>query len=402
MVISNHLPDQNGCGGGGGIIEKNQTICRLNISAYVRLPSTRPPLTGVGRHAVCVLRELTGFDQVSLIAYRRDLTLGGDVPAGNALAGFPVSSLPVSHYLIERCWHLLHAPAVDAFAHAADWCYAPFECYIPSRRARVAVTFHDLHALEPDLPWSDTATHQRFASRWRRKLKPIVKHTDVLLAVSEFTKSRIQDLLGVSSDRIAVVGNGVDEMFFQPLPPLSQQETALHENRPYVLLTGGLTRKKGGQYVLPVAEALARRSPDVRFIVTGFRNDPDFERRGREIGNFIFAGHVDDALYHKLLGRARLLLFLSRYEGFGIPILEAMAMGVPVVASQFSSLPEVVGDAGFQVDAGATQDVAAVIHELCISHSSCQPMIERGRRRAGERRWRKCALAVHEALHARS
>jgi glycosyltransferase involved in cell wall biosynthesis len=373
----------------------------MRVAAYVRLPWTRPPLTGVGRHAVCVIRELSQLEPVTLIPYRWDLTAGVIVPEANALAGFAVSPIPVPHYLIERCWHVLHTPAIDVYAKDADWVYVPFECYVPSRRPRVAVTVHDLHALEPDLPWSDTPVHRSFARRWRRKLKPIVRHADVLLAVSDYTKSRIVELLGVSPDRVAVVGNGVDELFFTPPPTLSDREVALHGNRPYVLLTGGLTRKKGGQYVLPIAEQLARESPDLRLVVVGYRNEPDLEERGRSIGNFVFAGHVDDALYHALLGRAQALLFLSRYEGFGIPTLEAMAMGVPVIASRFCSLPEVVGDAGFLVDPTATQDIAALIVQLCETPASCDAMVARGRRRAAEAGWRRCAERVQAALLAR-
>jgi glycosyltransferase involved in cell wall biosynthesis len=319
----------------------------MRIAAYVRLPWTRPPLTGVGRHAVCVIRELAQLEPVILIAYRRDLTGEGLVPKVSSLAGLDVTPVPLPHHLIERIWHVFHTPPIDAFSNDPEWVYVPFECYVPSRRARVAVTIHDLHALEPDLPWSDTPEHRSFARRWQQKLKPVAKHADILLAVSDYTKSRVIELLGVSPDRVAVVGNGVDELFFQPPPSLSQRETSLHENRPYV-----------------------------------------------------FAGHVDDALYHTLLGRARALLFLSRYEGFGIPILEAMAMGVPVIASRFCSLPQVVGDAGLLVDATATRDIAALINDLCRSHASYEEMLARGRDRAAGASWRQCAERVRTALGA--
>jgi glycosyltransferase involved in cell wall biosynthesis len=275
------------------------------------------------------------------------------------------------------------------------------ECYIPARRAKVAITVHDLHALEPHLPWSNTPEHVTFCNRWRMKFKPMVRHTNLFLAVSEFTKSRMVDLLDISAERIAVVGNGVDDFFFDPPNLATQKELAIHGNRPYIIVTGGLTRKKGAQYTLQVAEHLARLVPDIRVVVTGFSNDAVAEHSARQLPNVVLAGHVDDELYHALLGRARCLLFLSRYEGFGIPILEAMAMGVPVIASQFASIPEVVGDAGVLVDVDDPEAIALMIRDICQSPGSSDEVVARGRMKAEQWRWKACVARLRSALMER-
>lgn len=374
----------------------------MHIASYIRLPQLQRPFTGVSRHAACMLGHLRMTDDVTVVASRADLTDSQAIPADNGLAGFPVTPLPLSHRLAERCWHAFGMPAIDRWVPTADWVYSPVEVFVPTRRAKSAVTVHDLHALEPNLPWSQTPAHRDFAARWRRKFGPLVRHTDLFLAVSEFTKTRLHELLGVSPDRISVVGNGVDDMFFTPAAGTDPRVHEVHGGRPYVLLTGGLTRKKGGHDVLPIATRLAQRAPDVRLIVVGFKNDPDLERDARQIGNFVWAGHVDDRLYHGLLGNARALLFLSRYEGFGIPPLEAMAMGVPVVASRSSSIPEVVGDAATLVDAESTDQVVDLLCGMSQSHEPWQAQIARGRARAAASGWDSCAVRLRTAFLARN
>jgi glycosyltransferase involved in cell wall biosynthesis len=230
------------------------------------------------------------------------------------------------------------------------------------------------------------------------KFRPIVKHARLLVAVSEFTKQRLVTLLGVAPERIAVVGNGVDDMFFEPPPGQTQRIRGLHGGNPYVLVTGGLTAKKGGGSVLAVAEELLRRKSPLRFVVVGFHNDENLIERSRALPNVMHAGHVDDESYHSLLGHSAGLLFLSRYEGFGIPIVEAMAMGKTVIASTFASIPEVVGDAGYLVDVNRPADIADLLERLVADPGSAADMIVRGRERAARCRWSSCVERLEHAF----
>lgn len=373
----------------------------MQIAAYVRLKWMGKPFTGTSRHAVCMLRGLRATDSVTIAATRDSLTPELHIPAGNGLAGFPVAPIPISGFVLERCWHAFGYPPLDIWCPRSDWVYSPVECYVPARRAKIAVTVHDLHALETDLPWSNTPTHADFRRRWLRKFKPMVRHTDLFLAVSEFTKSRMVDLLRVSPDRIAVVGNGVDDFFFDPPGPPTEREVAIHGNRPYIIVTGGLARKKGAHYAIQVAEHLSRFEPEMRVVITGFNNDPELKGLARALPNVIVAGHVDDELYHALLGRSQCLLFLSRYEGFGIPILESMAMGVPVVASRFASIPEVAGDAGIYVDVDKPAAIAEQIREIWLSAALSSEAVSRGRARAEAWRWQSCVDRLRFAFRER-
>lgn len=387
--------------GAGHRIPIAQLAVAVKIAAYVRLKWMKKPFTGTSRHAACMLRGLQATDSVTIAATRDSLSSDGTIPADNGLAGFHAQPIPLSGFVLERCWHAFGYPPLDAWCPQSDWIYSPVECYIPGRRAKVAITVHDLHALEPELPWSNTPEHIDFCNRWRAKFRPMVRHTDLFLAVSEFTKTRMCELLAVSPDRIAVVGNGVDDFFFDPPGPVTDREFAIHGNRPYVIVTGGLAHKKGARHALQVAEHLSRLEPAMRVVVVGFNQDSELERSARQLPNVVLAGHVDDELYHALLGRAQCLLFLSRYEGFGIPVLEAMAMGVPVIASRFASIPEVAGDAAILVEVNETEAIAERVRELCRSPSTVSEVVHRGRMRAELSRWNSCVARLRSAFRER-
>src|SRR5690606_37819708 len=120
-----------------------------------------------------------------------------------------------SRAVMERAWTLLNRPPVERWNRDADWVYNPTETYVPTRRAQQAVTIHGLYWFEPDLPWYNNRDYDRTRRHWRVKMRPILNRADLLLTVSEFSKARTVELLGADPDRIAVVGNGVEPIFYE-------------------------------------------------------------------------------------------------------------------------------------------------------------------------------------------
>jgi glycosyltransferase involved in cell wall biosynthesis len=371
----------------------------MKVTVYAQLHRSVASPTGVGQHILHMvqgLRRAEGVD-VNILAPRNQLDRAGCVPVANSLSGIPARALPLDRRWLERMWERLNAPKADRWCPDADWVYTPTEAYIAVQRPRLAVTVHDLHAFEPDLPWSGTPEHQTFRRRWTKMFAPIIKHADCVLAVSEFTRRRLIELLAVDPDRIAVVGNGVEEAYFDRSNSEKADELGVD---PYVMIVGGLTRKKGGDLVLRVAEVLAREMPRMRILVAG-KGEEAFTDPASRLVNVRLLQYVETPRMVDLLCGATALMVLSRYEGFGIPAAEAMAAGTPVISSRCGALPEVVGEAGILVDAENVGEIVAAIKLLSTDRRAREELCARGRKQAEEYRWNRCVERLVRALRER-
>jgi glycosyltransferase involved in cell wall biosynthesis len=367
----------------------------MRVAAYTHLHRTRNP-TGAGQYLIQMVHGLwqTPGVEVTVVAPRRQLDEAGRIPSQNPLAGIPARGMPLDRRWLEAMWEFVNVPKVDRWCEGADWVYTPTEAYIAVRRPRLAVTVHDLHAFETDLPWSDTPEHRAFRRRWRRMLGPIVKRADCIITGSEFTRRRLVDLLGASPERIAIVANGALSEYFDS--PVTGEAGGLGGAR-YVAVVGGLSRRKGGDLVLRAAEILQREMPDLRVLVAG-EGEPALDAPASELPNVTRLGFVALSRMVEFLRGAVALLFLSRYEGFGMPVVEAMAAGTPVIASRWAALPETVGDAGLLVDADNPGEVVAAIRSLVADSGARAELCALGRKRAEGYRWERCVERLAAVL----
>jgi glycosyltransferase involved in cell wall biosynthesis len=372
----------------------------MNIISYIHPVSTYVPCTGIGKHINQMLLGLKDRDEIAikLLFSQQWLAANGRLDPRSPLSPLPFTTFPTAENNTERTWKLVGFPRMDKYVtNDTDWLYAPMQTYIPVTKCPVAVTLHDIQAFEPDLPWSQTWQHRWFAYKWGRWVRKALTNCRVVFTVSEFSKQRMVDLLGANPQQIEVIGNGVDAAFFEiaKIDPASLDRPTV---QPYIIIVGGLREKKGADDVLAVAAALRQRKSDLQIVVAG-SSEAHYIAAAQEHPNIILLGMVSDFDLPRLLRCASSLLFLSPYEGFGIPALEAMAVGIPAVVADRASLPEIVGDAGIIVDPATTEAIVDILVNLDRTPQLREEYIQRGYHHAAIYSWSSCIDRLVTAFH---
>jgi len=303
---------------------------------------------GVSLYTANLLQRLLGMSG-------HDYTLFGNSSGGRWPDDLPDRSGSVSHALSRYPNRLLNLsltlfgrPRIEELAGDADLVFMPNLNFAATRLPSV-VTVHDLSFVRyPEF----FSPKQRL---WHRLVRPdrLLRQAAAVVAVSEHTRTDLTETYGVPPERIRVVHPGVSAAY----RPMAPEETAEVRQRhglsgPYLLFLGCLEPRKN---VIGIIRAYDRLKAGIDLVIAGGRGwlFKDIFReadRARRRDRIRFLGYVPEADKPALLNGATAFVYPSFYEGFGMPPLEAMACGTPVIASHGSSLGEVVGDAGLLVD----------------------------------------------------
>lgn len=274
------------------------------------------------------------------------------------------------------------------------------------------LTIHDLRyvTLDGDLEPSLMALVERspellrdfrqradFFARQRATIGRIASRAAVIITPSDYSRRSVVELLGVPADRVVVVPHGVTASVLESVDParLAEVRVRLGVRKPYLLFVSKLDPLKNIDVLLNVF-ARVRRQLDLQLVLAGPAGWylPVLERRAAELSvsdDVHFLGRVSDEALHALYKGAEMLVFPSLFEGFGLPVLEAMACGTPVVCSDHCSLPEVVGDAAMLVDPADVDAIAACVLRVIGDDALKLRLSEAGMQRARRFTWEKAA-----------
>jgi glycosyltransferase involved in cell wall biosynthesis len=369
----------------------------IAINAHLLAHTQNFRRAGVSIYTEELLRHLALIDRHN--RYTVYTTRGLDAAALGLPPNFEVrpSRLPTINPRIRIPWEQCLAPLLLRLAGADVFhgvqSVAPLFCPVPS-----VITIHDLSPIT--FPQTFRA-HNRIYLTWATRAS--ARRAARILTVSEFSKQEIVRILGVSPERVVVTYNACDARFAPPDPAAVaafRRRAGLPER--FILFLGTLEPRKNLPTLL---EAYARiaAATDAPLIIGGGKGwlyDAIFARvEALNLGQRVrFVGYIDAAEQPLWYAAATVFVFPSLYEGFGIPPLEAMACGTPVIASTSSSLPEVVGDAGLLVPPTDAEALGAAIVRLLEDAGLRAELRERGLRQARRFSWRTTAertLAVY-------
>lgn len=272
----------------------------------------------------------------------------------------------------------------------------------PARRIRAVATVYDIiPLLHPDeyLPWSSLFGLPRLLhAAWNPRR---LRQADHLVAISHEVKRTLVERLRLSPERIAVIQPGADHLALAPEGPRQFPPSG----RPFVLHVGAVDARKNLPRTLR-ALSLLPRSSDLVLAVAGRMTEAEesgLRAAAREAGvehRLEPLGFVDDARLASLYRAATAFVFPSLAEGWGLPVLEAMAHGCPVVTSNRSSLPEAAGDAALLVDPTSPESIALAVARLEDDSTLRADLVARGLRRVGDFTWSASARAHMNLLLA--
>jgi glycosyltransferase involved in cell wall biosynthesis len=350
----------------------------MTVELVSHLP--KDSVSGIGRYVKELHKHLQ--DQIDI-----KITQGVDPPLSvrfPILHNFPISvkdHLPGSivHFMqIMGCAQMLWRP------------------YHPS-----VATVHDLGALELPEEWQML---DPIARQVLRLSLAGLNRVDLIVAVSEFSRNGVIKHLACWPERVVTIHQGIDYDTFRPIP--NARESLLHHysdlqkhaNAPWLLYVGSELPRKNVRTLLEAMTFLRQKMPNIRLIKVGSAGGDQFRqetmRSVKELGLDDYIYFFDDVPEDELPGfysAADLFITASKLEGFGFPVLEAMACGVPVVCSTAGSLPEIAGEAAKLIHPNDTQGFVEAIFTLLRNSSLADQMIQLGFQNAQKFNWRKTA-----------
>jgi len=362
----------------------------LHVCVYTPLNRLAIP-SGAPRHIIEVVGALLRDPSLRVSFFANAAEAGKYLPTqGPVWTSAPRVTFPQSVAQMSRRWGLFNRPNFETMGGQADWLYLPADAYVPAAHAKLAVTVHDVYKLEAPPPGEDRLAHYRARLRHWVVYRRVAARADVVLTVSQFSADRIMHHLGLPAARIHIVRNGVSPAFIRPEPglwPELRTTLGLSEGEPFFVYAGGLKPKKNGPGIIAAWKIFEARRKEGRLVVLGHHDEKTLATARRELQRAVFPDRLDDGRMATLLAHARALFFPSFYEGFGIPVVEAMAAGTLVVVSEIPALRELAGELGFYVNPHDPQDMAAGLERSLQAGAERPDRLAAGRRRAADYTW---------------
>lgn len=346
---------------------------------------------GIGRYTAELVRLLParGIDVAPFTARHPRAAIDAALRAYD-LSGLDPVVLALPAALLYDAWHVLGVAGPVRRVAPVDVVHAPSPAVPPTGRVPLVVTVHDAAPIV--MPEAFTRRGVWFH---RRGFAAAAKRARLVIAVSQFSADEVAANTSIPRERIRVVPNGVDR---EPATDAAVQRVrerhALHD-RPYLLWAGTLQPRKNVRVLLDALERLDPEAVPHRLVLAGpqgWKPDDEDGAAARRLGDRVrLLGAVERTELFALFAGADAFAFPSRHEGFGIPVLEAMAQGTPVVCADIPALREVAGDAAIFVPPDDLDGWVDALHSTLTDPGFRAGLEARGRERVQAYSWERCA-----------
>lgn len=336
--------------------------------------------TGVGRYTVGLTRALARRANVELVLVVAEPdALLADLGQTIVAAGEPFSVTGMRE--LSRASESSRADVIHCLHFPTPW----------PTRGPLAVTLHDLTPLLLDGVMPNPVKR----AVYRLLNQRAVRIADAIVCPSSNTARDVTRVFPDARSKVAVVLEAAEDFAEGPRAAL-EGELGRVAAGPYVLAMGSTRAHKDLPTLLEAFARIASHHPDLRVLLAGEGPRGYIDTVGRERGLALqervsFTGRITDAELRTLYAEAAVFAFPSRYEGFGLPPLEAMALGTPVVAARAASVPEVVGDAALLFEPGDAEAMATLIERVLTDDALRTRLVAAGLARSGELTWDKAA-----------
>jgi glycosyltransferase involved in cell wall biosynthesis len=326
------------------------------------------------------------------VSWRRRSGVSDTLPATVGSSHRPMPARP-----IHALWKRSSLPPIEWFVGAIDVVHGTNFEVPPSRRAARVCSVHDLTPLHhPELCNRATLSYPHLIGRALRRGAWV--HTD-----SEFVRAEVLEAFAADPQRVRVVHPGVPDLPQVDASVVAQvaERWPVTAGRRLVLAVGTAEPRKDLPGLVRAFDQVAADHQDVALVLAGppgwgAAALDDAIGHSRAASRIVPTGWVSDDTLAALMSRASLLAYPSRYEGFGFPPLQAMAAGVPVVATRAGSLPEVLGDAACMVDVGDDAGLVDALSRLLGDTALRDRQVQAGRHQAARYSWARCAEGLEQ------
>lgn len=288
---------------------------------------------------------------------------------------------------LQTMWDFAGWPPIEMFCGSIDLFHGLHFILPPVRSAHRILTIHDLTYLKYPAYFAERSLNER---GYRRELPRGLTRADMVIAVSQKTREDLIELLKFPEERVRVVHLGVDHRLFSQ-PDDEKAETIRNSyglSRPYLIFLVGTPEPR--KNLLRTLAAVRKAAPQFSFVLVGPKT-PLQEMLHGDVRNITFTDVVPEKHLPALLSGATISLYPSLYEGFGLPVLESMACGVPVITSDRGAIPEIAGDCAVLVDPENIDGIAEAISELLRDETHRDRLRTMGKKRASEFTWQRTA-----------